>query len=153
MALATQRPVFPLGGARIRHRPIIPIQIIGPLGSRMLSANLDCGSDDTLFPAHVAPRLGIDLTNAPEGESGAIGGVPIPYRYATVTLRISDGHEECEWEAIVGFLAAPLRWAVLGHAGMLHYFDANLLGDHRPVVVVPNPAFPGRLMVHRPPRP
>ena len=153
MALATQRPVYPLGGARVRHRPVIPIQIIGPLGSRMLSANLDSGSDDTLFPAHLAQRLGIDLTNVPEGESGAIGGVPIPYQYASVTLRISDGYEECEWEGIVGFLAAPLRWAVLGHAGMLQYFDVNLLGDDRAVIVAPNRAFPGRSMVHRPPQP
>jgi len=48
--LATRRPIFPLGGAQVRYRPLIPIQIAGPLGSRTLDANLDTGSDDTIFP-------------------------------------------------------------------------------------------------------
>ncbi|MFI5456291.1 MAG: hypothetical protein ACHRXM_12660 [Isosphaerales bacterium] len=153
MPLATRRPIFPLGGAQIRYRPLIPIQIAGPLGSRTLDADLDTGSDDTIFPAYLAPRLGIDLTNAPEGEAGAIGGVPIPYRYAPVTLRVFDGYEECVWEAIVGFVAIPLRWAVVGHAGVLHFFDVQFWGDRRQVILTPNPSFPGQLVVHRPTSP
>jgi len=116
---------------------------------RRLDANLDCGSDDTIFPAYLAPHLGIDLTNAPEGEAGAIGGIPILYRYALVTIRVTDGYEECVWDGIAGFIATPLRWAVLGHAGMLQFFDVQLLGERREVILTPNPSFPGRSVVRR----
>jgi hypothetical protein len=153
LPLSTRRPIFPLGGARVRYRPLIRIQIAAPLGSRILDANLDTGSDDTVFPAYLAPRLGIDLANAPEGEAGAISGIPIPYRYAPVTLRISDGYEECVWEGIVGFAAASMRWAVIGHAGVLQFFDVQFLGERREVILTPNPSFPGQLVVHRPPPP
>jgi hypothetical protein len=122
----------------------VPVQIIGPGGSRILDASLDTGTDDTLFPAPLAPRLGIELANAPEGEAGSIGGVPIPYRYAQVTLRISDGFDEYEWAGTVGFISAYLRWAVLGHAAVLQYFDVQLFGDRHELILIPNSSFPGR---------
>ncbi len=153
VALTTRRPVFPLGGSQVRYRPVIPIEIGSHLGSRTFDSCLDTGSDDTIFPAYLAPRLGIDLTNAPEGEAGAIGGVSVRYRYAPVTLRISDGHEESVWVGIVGFAAAPLRWAVLGHAGTLQFFDVQFFGAGREVILAPNASFPGQHVVHRPPPP
>ena len=107
------------------------VEVRGPSGTRHLTATLDCGSDDTLLPAYLAPQLGINLAQAPQGESGTVGGSPIPYDYAVVSLRLSDGYEECEWDAIVGFVAAPMRWAILGHAGALQYFDVQLLGWRR----------------------
>jgi hypothetical protein len=153
VSLPTRRPVYPLGGAGVRHRPIVPIQVAGPGGSRTLDANLDSGSDDTLLPAYLAGRLGIDLAGAPEGEAGSIGGVPVPYRYARVALRLTDAYEECEWEAIIGFVATPMRWAVLGHAGVLQFFDVRLLGERCEAILDPNLSFPGRHTVHRLPPP
>jgi hypothetical protein len=150
IAFATRRPVYPLGGTRVRHRPIVPIEVGGPTGVRLLSASLDSGSDDTVFPASLAPRLGIDLTGAPSGEAGAVGGLPIRYHYATVRLRLSDGYEECEWEAIVGFLPAPMRWAVIGHAGALQYFDLQLLGSGLEAMLTPNASFLGSSTTQRP---
>ena len=83
IALPTHRPVYPLGGAVVRHRPLVAIQVQGPSGTRSLTATLDSGSDDTLLPAYLAPGLGIDLDQAPQGEAGTVsGGAPIPYRYA-----------------------------------------------------------------------
>jgi hypothetical protein len=148
--LATTRPIYPLGGAWVRHRPLLAIEIAGPLGSRFLDAVLDSGADDTIFPEHLAPRLGVVLANAPEGESAAVGGAPLVYRYASVTLRLADHYEECEWEAIVGFIAAPLRRPILGQAGVLQFFDVQLLGAHRETILTPNPSFAGRHTVHRP---
>jgi hypothetical protein len=153
VALPTRRPVYPLGGALVRHRPLVAIEVRGPSGGRSLTATIDSGSDDTLFPAYLAPRLGIDLAHAPTGEAGAVGGTPIPYHYARATLRLSDGYDECEWEAIVGFVAAPMRWAILGCAGVLEYFDLQLLGSRREALLIPNPSFPGRLVSHRSPSP
>lgn len=153
IGLPTRRPIVPLGGSSVRHRPLVAIQARGPSGARSLSATLDSGSDDTLLPAYLAPRLGIDLSHALEGEAGTVGGPSIPYRYATIRIRLSDGYEECDWEAIVGFVAAPMRWAILGHAGVLQYFDVLFLGSRREALLTPNASFPGRHVIYRPPPP
>jgi hypothetical protein len=84
------------GGQRGEAKEGQAIEARGPSGARSLTATPDCGADDTLLPAHLAPRIGIDLDQAPEGEAGTVGGPPISYRYATVRLRLSDGYEECE---------------------------------------------------------
>src|SRR5271157_3411055 len=68
---------------------LVAVQVRGPSGARFLSATLDSGSDDTLFPAYIAPRLGIDLAGAPTGDAGGVGGSPILYHYAPVRLRLS----------------------------------------------------------------
>jgi hypothetical protein len=151
--LPTRRPVYPLGGVLVRYRPLVAIEVRGPTGTRSLTATADSGADDTLLPAHLAPRLGIDVAQAPEGEAGTVGGPPISYRYATVRLRLSDGYEECEWDAIVGFVTAPMRWAILGYAGALQYFDLHLLGLRREAVITPNASFSGRHVIHRSPPP
>lgn len=148
--LPTRRPVYSPGGVSARYRPIVALRVAGQSGSRVLDALLDCGSDDTLLSAYLAARLGIDLAGAPEGEAGASGGVPVPYQYARVVLRLTDAYEECEWSAIVGFVASPMRWAILGHAGALQFFDVRLLGAQLEVVMEPNSTFPGTRTVHRP---
>src|SRR5438270_86052 len=94
IAVPTRRPIYPLGGVWFRYRPLVSIRIGGLSGDRILTANLDSGADDTLFPAYLATRLGIDLANAAAGEAGAISGPATPYRYATVRLRLTDGYEE-----------------------------------------------------------
>jgi hypothetical protein len=116
-------------------------------------------NDFAVLPRSVALRLHrrriqglVDfLCASPEGEAGVIGGTPIPYRYAPVALRLTDGYEECAWEAIVGFVAAAMRLAVLGHAGALQFFDVQFLGDRLEAILTPTPSFPGRHTVHRPP--
>lgn len=153
IALPTRQPVYPLGGALARHRPLVTVEVRGPSGGRLITATLDSGADDTLFPAYLAPHLGIDLAKAPEGKSGTVGGPPVPYHYAMASLRLTDGYAECEWEAIVGFVAAPMRWAILGHAGMLQFFDIQLFGLRREARIDPNASFPGRQVTHRSPSP
>jgi hypothetical protein len=153
LALPSQRPIPSLGGSQIRHRPVIRVHLIGPTGSRLLAGNLDSGSDDTLFPLHLATHLGVDLTNAAEGQAQSVGGSAIRYSYAPATLRVSDGSEACEWTAIVGFISAPLRWAILGHASFLEFFDVRLLGNRREALLEPNASFPGRHIFRHPPSP
>lgn len=137
----------------VRHRPIIAVRLFGPLGSRLFDGCLDCASDDTIFPRSLARRVGIDLTGAPQGEAQPVGGMVIPFSYATVTLRLTDGIETCAWTATVGFVDLPLRWALLGHAGFLHYFDIELRGARREVVITPNSGFPGRHTLPQPSAP
>jgi hypothetical protein len=143
MPLPTKGPVSSLGGAMLRYRPIVPVRVFGPLGSQLFDGCLDCGADDTIFPSSLARKLGIDLTGAAHGEAHPVGGTTLPYLYATVTLRVSDGVETCEWKATVGFVNLPLRWALLGHAGFLDFFDTDLRGARREVFLAPNSAFPG----------
>ena len=119
LPLPTRQPVPSLGGAKVRYRPVIGARLFGPLGSRPYDGCLDSASDDTIFPRSLARSLGIDLTGTPQGEARPVGGIVILYLYARVTLRVTDGWEQCEWEATVGFADLPLRWALFGHAGFL----------------------------------
>ena len=91
----------------------------------------------------LARKLGIDMDGAPQGAAHPVGGTVVPYRYALVTLRLSDGLETCEWQATVGFVDLPLRWALLGHAGFLNFFDTNLRGARREVSIAANALFSG----------
>ena len=153
LPLPTRVAIPSLGGARVRHRPIISIRLIGPMGSRLYDGCVDSAADDTVFPAALAKTLGIDLTNAPQGEAQPVGGLVLRYSYATVVLRLTDGFETYEWPAVIGFADLPLRWALLGHAGFLDFFDAELRGSRREVSFTPNVAFPGQHTTHRPSTP
>src|SRR5262249_33519232 len=143
LPLPTKGPVPSLGGAMVRHRPIVSVRVFGPLGSRLYDGCLDCACDDTIFPRFLARTLGIDLSGALQGEAHPVGGLIIPYSYAAVPLRLSDGVESFDWQAVVGFVDLPLRWALLGHAGFLDFFDTELRGARRDVVITPNSLFPG----------
>ncbi len=89
-------------------------------------------------------QLGLDLSNAPPGEAGNVASTPIPIRYAQVTLRLTDGHEFCEWLAWVGFTAAPLRQPLLGFGGCLQFFDADFRGRFEEVELAVNSLYHGR---------
>ena len=65
-------------------------------------------------------------------------------------LRITDTYEVYEWEAIVGFSDVLTRWALLGYAGMQQFFDIELLGHRREVILRPNASFQGQARVLRP---
>jgi hypothetical protein len=146
LAVPAKRPVPSLGGGLIRHRPILAVRLTGPADTKLRDGLLDTGSDDTVFTESLALLLGIDL-QAAEERLVALAGRPGPVRcrYARVLLRISDGLQETyEWSAIVGFVAAPLHYNLLGQAGFLQFFDANFRGEDREVILVPRSSFPGR---------
>jgi hypothetical protein len=128
----------------------MPVYFAGPHGLHRAGACIDCAADDTVFPSRFAQRLGVDLTNVPRGTSRAVSGASLSVRYATVTLFITDLVESCEWDAIVGFTDAPLRWGLLGHAGFLQFFDARLLGAKLEAVLAPNASFPGQHVAYTP---
>lgn len=155
MPVPTADPIPSLGGSFTRYRPVKAVLLIGPSGTRLRDALLDTGSDDTVFEEWVAQRLGIDLTNAAERLLSLVGRPqPIRCRYATVRLRLTDGISETfEWEAIVGFAATRPRYSLAGHAGFFQFFDATFRSQTREAEIVPNAAFRGQRLTHRPPRP
>jgi hypothetical protein len=147
------RQKSPVASVTTRYRPIVPIHILAPQMLPPLDACIDSAADDTVFPPHWATRLNIDLGAAPQGKVRAAGGMVVQVNFASVTLLLSDGRETCEWDAVVGFSATPLRWALLGHAGFLEFFDVQLLGARREAVIVPNAAFAGQHFVVTSPTP
>jgi hypothetical protein len=136
-------PALALGGQMSRPRALIGVTLIGQGGATTHAQGMiDTGSDDAVFPEATATKLGIDLTSCPTGSMSTAGGIALPIRYASVTLRITDGIEQREWTAMVGF--APVRGhALLGFAGFHRFFTVNLYGDDEIVTLEPNRLYPG----------
>jgi hypothetical protein len=106
-------------------------------------ALLDTGADDTVFPERIANVIGIDLTSAPTGALEGITAGTAVLRYAEVTLRVADNHEQREWQAWVGFTRSKMRHPTLGFAGFLQYFTATFYGDRETVELTVNSQYAG----------
>jgi hypothetical protein len=79
----------------LRHRPLVPIHVVGPRRLPALDGCIDCAADDTVFPPHWATRLGVNLGSGPQGRARAVGGAVVQVTFAPVTLLLTDGHEIC----------------------------------------------------------
>src|SRR5437867_3272274 len=105
--------------------------MVGPIGSRAREAILDPAADDSVFPEELeelAAKIGVDLSQAPQGTGAGVGLANVLLRYAEVTFRITNGKEQRQWQACVGFTATKLRYPLLGFGGFLQFFDATFLG-------------------------
>jgi hypothetical protein len=120
------------------------ISVLGPLGTFVDSAYLDSAADDTVIREDVAAKIGIDLTNAPEGTAAGPGMALVLLRNAEVTLRLTDGKEQREWQARVGFTSARLSRPLLGFAGCLQFFTCTFHGDREVAELTVNGLYPGR---------
>jgi hypothetical protein len=60
-----------------------------------------------------------------------------------VRLRIADAKERREWQAWVGFTAAPLRQPLLGYAGFLQFSDATCRVEREEVELAVNASYRG----------
>jgi hypothetical protein len=139
----TTAPIIPLNGRTSRPKAFITVSIIGPTDTRALEGLLDTGSDDTVFHESLAALIGIDLTTAPAGVAQGVSGAAIPVRYAEVMLRITDGIEQREWKAWVGFTPLRSSYALLGFAGFLQFFTATFHGDDEEVELTVNRNYSG----------
>lgn len=135
--------VVALGGRWSRPRPLLPIAVIGPTNTSTVDGLLDTGADDTIFSERLATRIGVDLTNAPVGQATTATLANAPVRYAQVTLRMTDGKEQREWLAWVGFTPARLQSPLLGFAGFLQFFTTIFRGDREEVELSVNSLYPG----------
>jgi predicted aspartyl protease len=122
---------------------LIPVSVAGSNNTYLVDGLLDTGADDTLFPEHLAARLGIDLSNAAIGQMQTATLTSVPVRYAQVHLRITDGVEQREWLAWVGFTSTKLNYPLLGFAGFLQFFTATFHGDYEKVELTTNNLYPG----------
>lgn len=146
LPVLAKKPIPTLGGRLLRYRPVLAVQLDGPRGTYLRDALLDTGADDTVFTDNLATLLGVDLRGAEERQIALVGRPhPVLCRFAPVQLQITDGLAETyQWTTVVGFVAAPLRYNLLGHAGFFNFFDADFRGAGREVVLMPNQSFPGR---------
>jgi hypothetical protein len=135
--------VVSLGGRWSRPRPIVPVAVVGPINTSAVDGYLDTGSEDTVFTERLAARIGLDLTNAPVGRLTTATLANAPVRYAQVLLRMTDGKEQREWPAWVGFTPAKLLSPLLGFAGFLQFFTATFRGDREQVELAVNSLYPG----------
>jgi hypothetical protein len=141
--IRTTAPVVSLNGRQERPRPVVHITLVGPAGSKLTDGHLDSHSDDTVFPERYAVQTGIDLTNAPQGTSAGVGQIPVPVKYAQVTLRMTDGKEFREWTGWVGFTPVLSNYALLGFAGCLQFFTATFYGHLEEVELLVNSLYHG----------
>lgn len=146
VSLHTPSPA--LGGASVRHVPLLLVRTTGLVGPVARHFRIDSGADDTILPLSMAAALGLDLTNAPTGEAESAAGTTVRYPIARVTFGISDGVKFCTWDALVGFVNTPRRTGLAGLAGFLNYFDVELFGDGHEFTLAPNAAFPGQHGTH-----
>ena len=137
------QPSISLNGRTEQPRPIVPVTLVGPYQSRLRTAQVDSGSDETFFHDSLAAVIGIDLTNAPVQSFKGQGGGQMTARFARVVLRMSDGVESREWPAWVGFVSTGLRRSVLGFGGFLQFFDATFRGADEAVELAVNRLYPG----------
>ena len=136
-------PVLPLGGRRVRPRPVIAVTVIGPSDTRLRLGILDTAADDTVFPESLAAVIGIDLTVAPAGQAAGIHLAAVPLRYAQVSLRLTDGVKRREWQAWVGFTPARLYLPMLGFAGFLQFYSSYFHGDREEAELTVNRFYQG----------
>ncbi len=142
-AQQVHQPIYSLGGTSIRWQPLA-CTLVGLTRPQLaLDCLADSAADDTILPLRIAHRLGLDLSTAPVGSARSVGGAVQTYRYAPVLLRLSDGVETCEWQAVVGFLDLPMRQGLLGQAGFFQFFDVTFFGAAREFTVFPNTNFSG----------
>jgi hypothetical protein len=138
----TPNPIPSLGGATVRHRPVIPLTVIGPKGQWSPYVKVDTSADDVVFPLSAAALLGIDLRSAPQLSAGGVGGRSAVVQYAPVILVLTDNIRTCRWRAVVGFTAAFLKFPLLGIAGGLEFFRTTLDGFRKEVELVAQPHLP-----------
>ncbi len=125
--------IVPLGGRWVRPRPLVAVTVLGPTSSRIRDAVSEV----------LAAQIGLDLTNAPAGIGAGIGMSNIPLRYAQVRLRLTDGFEQREWSAWVGFTPLRIPYPMLGFAGCLQFFTSTFHGDREELELTVNRLYSG----------
>lgn len=136
-------PAPSLGGRMVRYKPVIGLTMIGPGGQYSVDALVDSGADDIVFPLHVAPSIGLDLSTALAGQAWGLGGPqPVGLLYAPVILVLSDGMQTCRWRAVTAFTGTRMRFAIFGIAGGLEHFRTTLDVQSREIILLPQPSLP-----------
>jgi hypothetical protein len=107
------------------------------LGELGLFGLLDTGADETVLPAFLIERIGVDLDPGAEAQFRGVGGQTVTVTYGRVQIEVGRGHQSYQWSAMLAFLQGS-NMAILGHAGFLQYFTATFNGHRRHVTLTAN---------------
>ena len=110
----------PGGTLTLVKRPIVAVEIFGPLRRATFSALVDSGADISLFQIDIANMLGIDLTNAPTKPIAGISGTITGYYVKAVEIQLEGATARITIPAY--FAASPTIGALLGQEG---FFDQH----------------------------
>jgi hypothetical protein len=142
-AYRSPTPVPSLNGGYIHYRPVIPITVVGPQGQVTTFVLVDSGADDVVFPADLAPQIGVDLSAAVQRQAQGMGAPqPASLLFAPVLLELSDQNETSRWRAVVAFTQTPLRFSLFGVAGGIEHFLTTIDLGGREITLLPQPSLP-----------
>jgi hypothetical protein len=116
------------------YRPVIRVRLTGPLGADDFWALLDTGADETYVTQEMAELLGIVPIEHAFGTVHSASGT-MTVRYGELGIELDDGIDNCSWKSIVGIVDQDWPEAILGHRGVLEFFDAKFLGAEKSVIL------------------
>jgi hypothetical protein len=122
---------------RLLYRPVIRVRLTGPLGASDFWALLDTGADETYVTREMADLLGVVPIEHALGTVHSASGT-MTVLYGELGIELDDGIENCSWKSIVGIVEQDWPEAILGHRGVLEFFDAMFLGAEKSVVLSSN---------------
>ena len=128
------------------YRPEVLLRIIGTTGQKYLTALVDSGADESVFPISVADVVGAELDRDASSDAAGITGQPLDLIPAEIELELIHSNESYRWKTLASFATldtADNDTALLGHANCLEFFRITFDGDLRIVELLPNDKFPG----------
>ena len=121
-----------------KQRPIVAVTImVTGSGPVLFDALVDTGADVSLFPQSVAKRLGITLSDQPDGAVFAAVGGQCVYRRHDVELELRRPPELFHWRASVGFVEREMSYAILGTRGLFEFFDLFYSAHQQTLELIP----------------
>jgi hypothetical protein len=125
----------------VTFQPVVPLFIEGPLGRLIIDVLVDPGADRILLPKRLAERLGVRLTDTPEGVTRSAFGDWLSYFGGQLVLELRVPPSIVRWSAPVAFVDKPAR-NLLGRDGGLDLFHAHFLGPEHRLILEPQPSLP-----------
>ncbi len=94
-------------GARVRRRPIVPVDIVGPTGvvQHFGRAVVDSAADDSVFPLVTARWINVNF-RTDTGHRIRWRGQVHPLRFGDVELVLDDGNSVWRWRTVLAFSPA-----------------------------------------------
>ena len=124
-------------GEKVIYRPVIRVRLTGSRTVGEFWALLDTGADESYITEEMADYLGVVILPGEAGTAESASGTML-VMYGEVGIELRNGDEVYAWKTIVGVVAEPWPEAILGHRGMLSYFDATFRGADKEVSLVRN---------------
>jgi hypothetical protein len=112
------------------YRPEVLLRVIGTTGQKYVTALVDSGADESVFPISIADVVGAELYTDASSDAAGIAGQSLVLFPAEVELELMHSNESFRWKTLASFAtleSADNDTAVLGHANCLEFFKGDCL--------------------------